>query len=111
MADTTVISRPNTEAEAEAEDPLLAPESGWKVLLFNDDIHPFDLVVFSVQKAAGLSLEVAEMITFEAHEQGEAVVKRGLTQEDAVVMAGHLRRYTKAGGRFPGVKATAEKDD
>lgn len=49
----------------------------WKVLLYNDDWHSFDEVVFQVQKATGYSLERAEQITHEAHATGRAVAYAG----------------------------------
>jgi ATP-dependent Clp protease adapter protein ClpS len=92
-------------------DKETAPDRGWKVLLYNDDVTPFDVVVFALQRAAGLSIEVAEMVAYEAHSQGEAVVKRGLTEEDAKTICGGLRAWTRVDGICPGVECEAVEDD
>ena len=49
----------------------------WVVILFNDDVHPFDQVILQVQKATGCSLLDATRITFEAHSKGKAVAFSG----------------------------------
>jgi ATP-dependent Clp protease adaptor protein ClpS len=62
----------------------------WVVILYNDDWHPYDQVVFQVQKATGCSLEEAEWITHEAHTQGRAIAFSG-TQEECERAAKVLR--------------------
>jgi ATP-dependent Clp protease adapter protein ClpS len=104
--DTEVVPLPVVTPEKD-----VAPDRGWKVLLHNDDVTPFDVVVFALQRAAGLSLEVAEMVAYEAHSQGEAVVKRGLTKEDALTLCGGLRKWTRIEGVCPGVACEAVQDD
>jgi ATP-dependent Clp protease adapter protein ClpS len=95
--------------------PVATPDTsidrGWKVLLFNDEVTPLDVVIFGLQRAAGLSVEVAEMVTLEAHRNGEAVVKRGLTEEDAQIICGGLRKWTRIDGVCPGVRCEAQPDD
>jgi ATP-dependent Clp protease adapter protein ClpS len=99
-----------------APKPSLQPVSesmtdpGWKVVLFNDDVTPLDVVVYGLQRAAGLSLEVAEAVAVEAHHEDSAVVKRGLTEEDALIMCGGLRKWTRVEGICPGVGCAAERD-
>lgn len=56
-------------------------DPGYRVILFNDDVHSMDEVVFQIQKATGYSLEKAEAIMFEAHSSGQAVVYCGDLQE------------------------------
>lgn len=104
MPDTQTIPRPSTR-------PLddTVPDHGWKVILFNDDIHDMDTVILAVQRAAGISVEVATMITLEAHEQGSAVVKRQLSHDDALVVCGGLRRWTRS-EQQPGVDCEAIPD-
>lgn len=80
-------------------------------MLFNDEVTPVDVVIFGLQRAAGLSVEVAEMVTLEAQRDGEAVVKRGLTEEDAQVICGGLRKWTRIDGVCPGVHCEAQPDD
>ncbi|OYT74595.1 MAG: Clp protease ClpS [Armatimonadetes bacterium JP3_11] len=53
----------------------------WKVLLYNDDYHLFDEVVFQVQKATGYPYRRAYEITMEAHTKGCAVVWAGAIEE------------------------------
>ena len=53
----------------------------WMVILYNDDWHPIDQVVFQVQKATGCSLEKAIWITQEAHVTGRAVAYSGTLEE------------------------------
>lgn len=63
----------------------------WVVILYNDDWHPYDQVVFQVQKATGCTLEKAVWITHEAHHTGRAVAYTG-TLEDCNRVAGVLRQ-------------------
>lgn len=65
-------------------------DSPWVVILYNDDWHPYDQVVFQVQKATGCSLEKAVWITHEAHTTGRAVAYSG-TLEECERVAGILR--------------------
>jgi ATP-dependent Clp protease adapter protein ClpS len=104
MAGTVTIHAPKKEIEQ-------LVSKGWKVLLYNDDTTPIDAVVFALQRAAGLSLEVAEMIAVEAHESGSAVVKRGLSKEDALVICGGLRKWTRIEGVCAGVHTEAVVDE
>ncbi len=106
MPDTVTIPRPRPVASRATE-----TDRGWKVLLHNDDVTPFDVVIFALQKAAGLSLEVAEMVAQEAHRTGTAVVRRGLAQEDAERIADRLVALTTIDGICPGVDAEAVADD
>ena len=102
---TTIPKRPQLDP---VKDTAIHP--GWRVVLLNDDDNEYAAVVYALQRAAGLSLEVAEMVAREAHEEGSAVVKRGLTEEDARIMCGALRMYSRIPGLTPGVEAIAEED-
>jgi hypothetical protein len=51
------------------------------------------------------------MVAMEAHENDSAVVKRGLGEEDAQIICGGLRRWTRIDGICPGVLCEALKDD
>lgn len=73
--------------EQEEEERLRRP---WVVILYNDDWHPYDQVVFQVQKATGYSLERAEAITHEAHVKGRSVAYHG-THEQCERVANILR--------------------
>ncbi len=106
MPDTVTIPRPKKVPK-----PDTTPDRGWKVVLFNDDTTPFDVVIYALQRAAGLSLEVAEMVTNEAHREGSAVVRRGLTEEDAEIICAGLRKWSRIEGICPGVHCEAQQDD
>jgi ATP-dependent Clp protease adaptor protein ClpS len=67
-----------------------ALDNPWVVILYNDDWHPFDQVVFQIQKATGCSLDKAEWVTYEAHSLGKAVAFSG-TLEDCERVAAILR--------------------
>lgn len=100
-----------TTAPAPVKEPVVTGQvthdPGWKVLLHNDEVTPLDVVVFALQRAAGLSVEVAEAVAMEAHTEGVAIVKRGLSEEDAKVMCGGLRKWTRIPGMCPGVNCEA----
>lgn len=106
VPDTVTIAKPKINQLTDT-----TPDRGWKVMLFNDDVTPYDLVVFGLQRAAGLSVEVAEMVALEAHREGEAVVKRGLNEEDARIICAGLRKWTRLEGVSPGVRCEARPDD
>lgn len=106
MAGTTTISNPRLKPAP----PKVTPDPGWKVILFNDDYTPFEVVIFGLQRAAGLSVEVAEMVAHEAHHNDSAVVKSGLDEDDAKIICASLRKWTKVEGVCTGVHCEAEKD-
>lgn len=106
MPDTVTIPKPKRAAKRDT-----APDRGWKVILFNDDVTPYDVVIFALQRAAGLSEEVADMVANEAQSKGQAVVKRGLTQEDAEIICGGLRKWSRIEGICPGLTCEAQIDD
>ncbi len=91
--------------------PISVTDPGWKVVLFNDEVTPLDVVVYGLQRAAGLSIEVAEMVALEAHQEDSAVVKCGLSEEDALIMCGGLRKWTRVEGICPGVGCEAVRDE
>lgn len=66
---------------SEALDASVRLDRPWVVILYNDDWHPYDQVVFQVQKATGCPLERAEQITGEAHTEGRAIAYRGSHEE------------------------------
>ena len=105
MPGTITAPKPSVPAPVSITDP------GWKVVLFNDEVTPFDIVIYGLQRAAGLSIEVAEMVAIEAHEKESAVVKRGLSEEDALIMCGGLRKWTRVEGICPGVGCEAVKEE
>jgi ATP-dependent Clp protease adaptor protein ClpS len=65
-------------------------DSPWVVILYNDDWHPMEQVIFQVQKATGCTLEKAIWITTEAHHTGRAIAYSG-TLDECERVAGILR--------------------
>jgi ATP-dependent Clp protease adapter protein ClpS len=106
MPDDQPTTAPALDAEIE-----IRPDPGWKVILYNDDITPFPVVIFALMRAAGLSSEVAEMVAMEAHTTGSALVRRGLLQAEAEVMCGRLQYYSRVNGVCSGVDCEAMRDD
>jgi ATP-dependent Clp protease adapter protein ClpS len=80
-----------TELPQVSDEEETRQQRPWVVILYNDDWHSFDEVVFQVQKATGCSLEEAEWITYEAHTQGRAIAYTG-TMEECERVAGILRQ-------------------
>ena len=107
MPGTRSIPAPSVQPAA----PEAVVDRGWKVILYNDEVHDFLVVILALQRAAGLSVEVAEMVAYEAHTQGRAIVKRGLDKDDALIICGGLRRWTRIEGATPGVDCEAVPDD
>lgn len=104
---TTTIHAPAAQPELAGTTQV---EPGWMVILHNDDVTPFEVVIYALQRAAGLSLEVADMVAQEAHVEGCAVVKRGLTEEDAQIICGGLRKWSRLEGICPGLTCEAVPD-
>ncbi len=84
---------------------------GWRIVLFNDEVTPFDVVILALQRACGLSEEVAEMVAIEAHSEGSAIAKRGILREEAEAACVRMRTLTKIPQVCPGVGCHAETDD
>ncbi|MBM3463988.1 MAG: ATP-dependent Clp protease adaptor ClpS [Armatimonadetes bacterium] len=78
------ITHPDVDQEKKLQHP-------WKVILYNDDVHSMDEVVFQIQKATGASLEKATMIMEEAHRCGRAVAYSG-SKENCQKVAAVLRQ-------------------
>ncbi len=100
----------NTLLEDEVE-TLNTTDKGWKIVIFNDDYTPYDVVVLALQMVLTLSDEIAEMVCKEAHSSGSAVAKSNLEEEQANLMVEKIVSITKFGGRFPGIKCEAQKDE
>jgi len=50
----------------------------WRVVLFNDDDHTFDEVIFQIIKAVRCPRAVAEKKTWEVHTKGRSIVYSGI---------------------------------
>lgn len=66
--------------------------TGWKVLLWNDDVHSMDYVVLVLIKTLGLETERAVQVMLEAHENGRAVAWSG-AKEPAEMYRDQLEAY------------------
>ncbi|KAF0152848.1 MAG: ATP-dependent Clp protease adaptor protein ClpS [Ignavibacteria bacterium] len=62
-------------------DEDVAVRQPFKVVLFNDDFHSFDEVIFQLIKAIKCSFEAARDFAFEAHVKGKAIVFNGALNE------------------------------
>lgn len=51
------------------------------VILYNDDHHGMDEVVFQLQKATGYTLERCVQVMYEAHTRGRAIAYTGSESE------------------------------
>ena len=49
----------------------------WRVVLFNDDDHTFDEVIFQIIKAVRCPRSIAEKHTWEVHTKGRSIVYAG----------------------------------
>lgn len=67
---------PLIEKEKEQDIDTLVQEPA-KVVLFNDEIHTFDEVIVQIMRATGCNLTKAEVLTWEVHNNGKAVVYQG----------------------------------
>jgi len=75
-AEKTAAPAPGTEVVVDEalEERLDTP---WRVLLYNDDIHAFDEVIFQLVKATGCTLARAEELAWQVHMRGKAAVYEG----------------------------------
>lgn len=61
------------------EDPVTQEPA--RVMLYNDEWHFFEEVIFQIMKATGCTFEKAEEITLEVHHQGKSIVYTGEMKE------------------------------
>lgn len=52
-----------------------------KVIVYNDEWHTFEEVIYQIMKATKCDLETAEKLTWEIHTKGKAVVFEGDLEE------------------------------
>ena len=62
----------------------------WRVILYNDEIHTFEEVIFQLIKATGCSIDEARNHAWTAHQKGKAAVYEG-DFEDCFRVQGILR--------------------
>jgi ATP-dependent Clp protease adapter protein ClpS len=80
------LDHPEADIETVPKEELGNP---WQVVLFNDEVHSIDEVVFQIQKATGFALERAFELTMRVHNNGKAVIYIG-TEEKCERVAGVL---------------------
>jgi ATP-dependent Clp protease adapter protein ClpS len=80
--------------------PYVTPEQddeltgeGYRVLLYNDEVHSMDEVALQLVKALACTLDVAASIMLRAHRNGKAVVTI-TTRGEAERVAGVLREIS-----------------
>lgn len=81
----------------------------WSLICMNDEVHPFDLVILGLLRIK-LTQDDAIAKTLEIHHEGSAVVKSGLTKDDALIDRHIIVDTTKAGQRFPGIEVQIIED-
>jgi ATP-dependent Clp protease adaptor protein ClpS len=62
------------EVDVQTEEMIATP---WSLILYNDDIHTFDEVVFQLIKALKCDQQTAEDLTLAVHLDGSAIVFEG----------------------------------
>ncbi len=77
----------DVEVLDETEERIATP---WRVILYNDEIHTFEEVIFQVMKATGCSVEQAEAHAWAVHTEGKDRVYEG-EFEDCFRVQGILR--------------------
>ena len=81
----------------------------WSLIAFNDDVTPFDLVILGLL-TIGLSEKDAVLKTIQIHKEGSAVVKSGMSKDEATRAYNIVKEITKGGGRFPGIDMSLVED-
>lgn len=72
--DTFDVDLPEIEMLLVAKEQIVLPA---RVILFNDDLHTFDEVIFQLMKATGCSLQDAEGLAMQVDTTGQAYVFEG----------------------------------
>lgn len=76
-----------TIVEEQTDERVALP---WRVILYNDEIHTFEEVIFQLVKATGCSFDQAERHAWTVHTEGKANVYEG-EFEDCFRVQGVLR--------------------
>jgi ATP-dependent Clp protease adaptor protein ClpS len=81
-----VVEREPVITQSESLEPL------WRVIIYNDDITPYDYVIKTLGDVFMLSEELAEHIAWTAHTEGKAVVVvRPRREAERLVGIAHAR--------------------
>lgn len=104
------VTMPGIEIETEKEvykKENVAPT--YSIICMNDEIHPFDLVILALMRVK-LNMQDAITKTMEIHNSGSAVIKSGLSKDDALIDRHIIVDTTKAGHAFPGIEVQVLED-
>jgi ATP-dependent Clp protease adaptor protein ClpS len=69
------------EVERPEVSEVVAPDTPWVVLVWNDPINLMSYVTFVLQKLFGYSKAKAEALMWDVHTKGRAVVANGTREE------------------------------
>ncbi len=72
-----LATRPNPETRPEEVIEDTGTLDAWRVVLFNDEEHTFDEVIFQIIKAVRCTRATAEKHTWEVHTKGRSIVYSG----------------------------------
>src|SRR5271170_5121526 len=106
---STVMMPGIQELTEQAVENVNKPEETWSLICMNDDIHPFEAVILALLRVK-LDIDTAKQKTFAIHTEGSAVVKSGLTKDDALIDRHIIVDTTKCGGMFPGIQVEIVED-
>jgi ATP-dependent Clp protease adaptor protein ClpS len=81
-----------TRVQEPEQDELVADDSPWIVLVWNDPVNLMSYVTFVLQKLFGYSIEQATELMLDVHEKGRAVVANG-TREQAEMHVYRLHEH------------------
>jgi len=80
----------------ELEEQVDIATESWFLLALNDDVTPAELVMLAFLEI-GLSLDDAKQKTSQIHNEGSAIVLRGLTKDDAIEKKKTIVQITSSG--------------
>ncbi len=69
------------------DDTSVLVQTPAKVILYNDEMHTFEEVIGQIIKATGYDLGKAEVLTWEVHHSGKAMVFEGEMRNCMIVSA------------------------
>ncbi|WP_294344337.1 ATP-dependent Clp protease adaptor ClpS [Prosthecochloris sp.] len=70
-------SHSSEQTEVAPQETLSDTLDAYRVVLFNDDVHTFDEVIFQIIKAIQCTRSKAEKHTWEVHTKGSSIVYAG----------------------------------
>lgn len=70
-------SQSGEQTEAAPQETLSDTLDAYRVVLFNDDVHTFDEVIFQIIKAIQCTRSKAEKHTWEVHTKGRSIIYAG----------------------------------